>query len=117
MDLPLELPPLLLHRGDYLESVVYQLHPYRVILLLTASPTGKRFPLGDECAGFVQLALQAGYALFGCNLIKGGSIAQLPFKLVDLLLSLQTETLDLLPLSLPPDLVEVPKKLVDKSRS
>ena len=101
-----------MHRSDYLEGVVYQLHTYWVILLLTAFPTGKRFPLGEECAGFVQLALQAGYALFCCDFVKGGSIAQLPFKLVDLLLGLQTETLDLLPLSLPPDLVEVPKKLV-----
>jgi ABC-type multidrug transport system ATPase subunit len=33
--------------------------------------------------------------------------------LVDLLLGLQPETLNLLPLSLPPDLVEIAKKLVN----
>jgi hypothetical protein len=72
--------------------------------------------LAEELAGFVQLALQAGHALFRCDLVKGGPIAQLPFKLVDFLLALHAETLNLLPLSLPPDLVEVTKQLVDESR-
>ena len=69
--------------------------------------------MAEELAGFVQLALQAGYTLFRCDLVKGGPIAQLPFELIDLLLGLQPETLNLLPLSLPPDLVEIAKKLVN----
>ena len=81
--------------------------------MLTAFATSESFPLAEELAGFVKLTLQAGYALFSCDLVKGGPIAQLPFKLVDLLLGLHTETLNLLPLSLPPDLVEIPKQLVD----
>lgn len=63
--------------------------------------------MAEELAGFVQLALQTGYALFRGDLVKGGPIAELPFELVDLLLGLQTETLNLLALSLPPDLVEI----------
>lgn len=69
--------------------------------------------MAEKLAGFVQLTLQAGYALFRSDLVEGGPIAQLPFELVDLLLGLYTETLNLLALSLPPDLVEVPKQLVD----
>jgi hypothetical protein len=83
--------------------------------LLTAFAAWERFPLAEKLAGFIQLALQAGHALFCCDLVKGGAIAQLPFKLVDLLLGLHAETLNLLPLSLPPDLVEVAKQLVNKS--
>ena len=71
--------------------------------------------MAEELAGFIQLALQAGHALFCCDLVKGGAITQLPFKLVDLLLGLHAETLNLLPLSLPPDLVEVAKQLVNES--
>jgi len=84
--------------------------------LLTAFAAWERFPLAEELAGFVQLALQARHALFRCDLVKGGPIAQLPLKLVDLLLGLHAETLNLLPLSLPPDLVEVAKQLIDESR-
>ena len=72
--------------------------------------------MAEELAGFVQLALQARHALFRCDLVKGRPIAQLPLKLVDFLLSLHAESLNLLPLSLPPDLVEVTKQLVDESR-
>ena len=107
LDLQLKIPPLLLHRSYYLQCVVNQLDTYRVILLLTAFASWESFPLTEELAGFVQLSLQAGYALFRCDLVKGGPITQLPFELVDLLLCLNTETLNLLPLSLPPDLVEI----------
>jgi hypothetical protein len=75
--------------------------------LLTAFAACESFPLAEELAGLVQLTLQASYALFRCNLVKGGPITQLPFELVDLLLGLHTETLNLLALSLPPDLVEI----------
>ena len=81
--------------------------------MLTALAACESFPLAEELASFVQLTLQTCYALFRGDLVKGSPIAQLPFELVNLLLGLQTETLNLLPLSLPPDLIEIPKKLVD----
>jgi len=102
--LSLELPPLQLHRRDYLQSIVDQFNPEgsRSLSAHTAHILSLR-----ALSRLVQLSLQSCNAFLCCHFVKWGSVAQLPLQLVNLGGTLLLDARNLFFLSLSPDAVKV----------
>ena len=102
--LGLELPPLQLHRRDYLQSIVDQFNPEGSRGLSTHTAH-----ILSLCAlsRLIQLSLQPCDAFLCCNFVKGRAVTQLTLQLVNLSGTLLLDARNLLFLSLSPDAVKV----------